>query len=337
VANKIVTYGQKSPSKPLAAFSTLGSIANRPTINQPYRALQSTLGQSTLQGGNTLAGLIGSQLGSPDATDPRGPGRAPYALPAKPTTLAAPGGSTASAGTSAATGSTFDASTDPILMQLRAIIDRNAGDVGAWADAGKKQGLIAFGYDPALADLYPDADTAAAAQQNAASTLAQLLEGHHRNEIGIDQSRNLQNLFYSSTRSNDLGDEGKNYLFGRSGAQNALFQLLNNLEQEKLKTQQESESQWVAALQEAYNRWLATQPETGAPTGDPRIGDLGGAFRISAGPGAPSRPNLGSWTPPAVTPMRGASIQSNIYGPPASAPVSSTSKPKTVAGKKRIQ
>lgn len=158
--------------------------------------------------------------------------------------------------------SIYDLSTDPIVQKIQALNTANYGQAVAGAQANAKQDLIDSGFSltDALA-AHPDiaaaisgspigsvlTDTATnlAAAGNPFSTAAGLAKTHTQNNQGINQNENDNNLFYSSDRANQLGQESQNYLGSVSGAQGSLAAALSGL-LGGLTTEQQTESQNLA-------------------------------------------------------------------------------------------
>jgi hypothetical protein len=182
-----------------------------------------------------------------------------------------------------------DLSSDPILAQVQAFNQRVLQQAEASALAAKKSALIQFG-SPELAEkTIHDTNTATAAKENPFSTLAQLLFAFNRNRQGIDQTRNAQNLFYSSTRANDVTGEGKNYLQNQSLAQGQVEGALRGYDEQVLSAQQAAMDRWLSALADAYERWLRTHQGGG--------GGGGGADPGASGVPPGSAGYAGYWAP----------------------------------------
>lgn len=156
--------------------------------------------------------------------------------------------------------SIYDMSTDPIVQKIQQLNSANYGQAVAGAQSSAKQDIINSGFnlsqgmDPAtlaaisgspIGSILTDASTLQAAAQNPFSTAAGLLATHNQNNNTIDQGDNDNNLYYSSTHANNLGQEVNNYLGSVSGAQGALGTALNGL-LTGLTSEQQTEQQNLA-------------------------------------------------------------------------------------------
>lgn len=177
---------------------------------------------------------------------------------------------------------TIDFSTDPILQRVTALARQNVQQAQAGADAAAKQALINYGFGD-VADKYRfgspadallglgdttavgDAATAEAARNNPYSVAALLGKAHQQQDVGIDQNQNAQNLFYSSNRSNMLGDEAQNYLGKQYGAQQDLASQLAGIAQNLIAARQGAEQQVLGEQENAYMRALQNAQNAGQP------------------------------------------------------------------------
>lgn len=175
-----------------------------------------------------------------------------------------------------------DLTADPILQQIKALGQRSAQDANSSAAAQAKAQLINYGgsapqslrdlfsaapvQDSILGDLGPNAiagvlndqGTADAANANPFGTLQQLGQAHDANVHNLDNASNLNNLFYSSTHANQLGDEATNYLGAQNNAANNLASLLSGDNQGVLSAVDSAHQQYLSGLSDSYNRALAT-------------------------------------------------------------------------------
>lgn len=319
-ANKVTTYGKKPTQQ---TFATLNNPAS-------YHPGANTLGVNTFALGSTLAKPAALSQMSDTQRNPYSTFTAPTNQPNLRT----------SAGPAApqpqgmfSTSAEADPYSDPAVAMIAAAQNRWASDVEAQGNSAIKQALIQFGYDPSMSDVYPDSDTAGAAQANANSVLAQLLFGHQRNMGAIDQNDNAQNIFYSSTRGNHLQDEDRSYLGNRANAQAALYQALQGYQNQILQSKKSAQDAIMQAILEWAQR-NAGQPPIGGDS--PRMGalDFGGPGVVKpiSLPGllGPVTPQISGPTP------RGVPEILDRTGPTAP-PVTSTSAPRTAPAKKRIQ
>jgi hypothetical protein len=151
----------------------------------------------------------------------------------------------------------YDLSTDPILMQIRAANQQAIAAAEAAALAQQKQLLIEYG-DPDLAmSLLKDQGTSQAAAQNPYSTRQTLKRTYEQGVGGINEALNKRNLFYSSTRGQELGKAASAYGAAQSQASGSLQNALSGISQGLLSTRQEAASRETEGLQEAYQNALA--------------------------------------------------------------------------------
>lgn len=168
------------------------------------------------------------------------------------------------AGQGAASYAGADYSSDPILQQIRALAIRNDATAESQAADARRQELLNYGYVPGLD--YGDQATATAAQQSPFSVLAQLQRSHDQRTRSIDENTNRANLYYSSYRGQQLGNEGTNYLGDQANAsqhlQGVLAQIAGNLASAK----QTSQERIMQAEQDAYQRALSNALKYGYGT-----------------------------------------------------------------------
>jgi hypothetical protein len=185
-----------------------------------------------------------------------------------------------------------DFSSDPILAQIRAMVQQNDAAAEASAGAARTQALIRFGFDPSMAGLY-DKNTAAAAQGNPFSVLAQLAHNHQARARNLDENMNKSNLFYSSSRGQAIGEEGRQYLGEQSSAQSSLQDLFGQIQGGLLSAHQANQDRLSQGSQDAYQRALdfALKYGTGGS------GGMGGSPLLRAAAGSrptPARPRAGT-------------------------------------------
>ena len=147
---------------------------------------------------------------------------------------------------------------DPILMQIQALAQQNTAAAEAGALAARQQALISFGYDQSLdsSGAYGDQNTADAAKQNPFSTLQNLKRVHDARQNQLNENLNKQNLFYSSTRGKELGNEATQYLGEQYNANQALQSNLGNIANNLLTAKQSAAGQVEQGQQDAYTRYL---------------------------------------------------------------------------------
>lgn len=284
-----VTYGSRFPTGGLRASGANGPI---PMGTNPY-------GSYAGSGGGIAALLAGGLRGN----DYQGP--TPYYSGVTPSNTVTPGSVQAppsnwqpSAGglNFGPGGPTIDQlSTDPILMQIAAAGQRQVQDARSAALANAENDLIGYGgvsvpdslrsaysadtTNPILAAL-TDANTAKAAAANPDSTLARLLNQNTLNEAGLNQNENAHNLFYSSTRGNDLGTLANSYRSAQNDAAANLAQLLGQANTGVLDAEQGAQDNYLNALQGAWERWMTLNGN--ATTTTPQSG--GGGTTTSLAP-----------------------------------------------------
>lgn len=191
-----------------------------------------------------------SQVDKPTGQGPTGYGKTPSAatagkyLPgvADPNDPAVQKKLADSAAANGTTSSAYNLDTDPIVQKIKALNTQNMGTTVAGAQDTAKGDLIDSGFNLAdiirahpelasspIADVLGDPTTALAAQHNPYSVAANLALAHQKAVQVIDQTANDNNLYFSSTHGNQLGDEAHSYLGNVSGAQNTLAQALQAL------------------------------------------------------------------------------------------------------------
>jgi len=152
---------------------------------------------------------------------------------------------------------------DPVLQQIKSMQQANMAAAEAQAMAARQQALINFGYSSQLGSLYGDAGTQGAAQANPFSVLKQLDERHKLRQKGLNEALNRSNLFYSSTRGEQLGQEGQQFLGEQYQAGQKLQSLLGQINQGKLGAQQSGQAAITQGTEDAYTRWLNQQLQYG--------------------------------------------------------------------------
>lgn len=158
---------------------------------------------------------------------------------------------------------TVDYSGDPVLAMIRAQQQQNIAAAESANLAARQQALISYGYSPELSGLYPDQNTQNAAQQNSFSTLNDLKRNHEQRQKGLNEDLNKANLFYSSTRGQELQKEGTQYLGEQSDAAGKLRDYLSSLNENLLGAKQGSEDAISQGEQDAYLRNLQNSLQYG--------------------------------------------------------------------------
>lgn len=153
---------------------------------------------------------------------------------------------------------------DPILQQIIAFQNQNAAAADAHALAARQQALINYGYSPELESLFGgDQGLIDKAKGNSFSTLGQLSHSHELGQTNINESTNRGHLYYSSTRANQLGEEGRGYLGQQYAAGQALTGQLGGIDAEALAAHQAAQGSIIGGQQDAYQRWLDNQLKYG--------------------------------------------------------------------------
>lgn len=176
-----------------------------------------------------------------------------------------------------------DYASDPVLQQIQNNQTGQLASAAGTANDQIKQALIGFG-DPTLArqatfftadpgnTTVGDEQTAQAASANPTSTVAQLLQAHNDRTNQLNNNLNASNLYYSSTRGNELGNEDQTYLNDQSNAQSQLYGALTAAVQGLLGARSQSDSTLYQANTDAYNRALQialSQAQNGAQSTAP--------------------------------------------------------------------
>jgi hypothetical protein len=273
----------------MASFTSVRYASKFPTFNSAYRDInQLPKPKQTLGALLAGAGVGGSPtsfqgFGAPSSS---APAVSPTVAPAAGATPSPQAQDTVTKNAPAFSPPTPDTlSSDPILAQIRALGQQGIQDARSGALSLAERALIGYGsadVPQSLRDLYAkdtsnpiyaalnDQGAAAAAKANPDSTLAQLALEDQRNNAGIDQTTNAQNLYYSSTHANQLGDEATGYRQKQSSAAQSLEQLLGQANQGVLDAQNVAMQQYQGELPNAYQRALDLASLLG---GDTTAGD----------------------------------------------------------------
>lgn len=198
-----------------------------------------------------------------------------------------PAGAAPSTGTPAGAAPTvqqaYDASTDPILQQIRALSGKGRAAAESGAASARKQLAISYG-DDQLARQYGDESTATAAKNNPFSVAAELARSFQRNNEGIVENMNKRNLFYSGARGKAHSRETEDYQRGTFRAESEKQQRLSAIQAELMQLLQGYDQQDIEGLQGAYGRASDRAVEYGI---DPGAGASGAAGAAPALNGAP--------------------------------------------------
>jgi hypothetical protein len=271
----------QAPAAPSQYRAMYGATAKPKTVNPVSDVLNSAQvarqpamppAPKVYDGGNSGDGFGGTDTGIPPGYNSTGTPKAPN---------------------TGDVGASLDV--DPILAQIKAIGARSVKDAASGVAAGAKNALIGFGsvkLPQRLRDLFTnqvpaqdsvlgqlpdnpllgalnDTGTAAAAEQNPYSTLAQLTQGHQRNVADIGNQTNLSNLFYSSTHANKLADEQSALQAQQDQAAQSLAGILGGYNQAYLDSIGNARDQYTSELPGAFDRQKAFGPPTTEPPTTP--------------------------------------------------------------------
>lgn len=226
-------------------------------ITPPPRSL-SSLYRTLYSGPSTISGSRLSQLGGIFS-----PAYTPDAAPTFNSGGQASAGSGASANVAAPDTSKLnfnigDFGDDPIVGRVKAAVEAQTAEANARAEAARNTQLIRFG-DPAMVNTVlgkKAGNTAQAASDNPFSTVADLNTWNNRSLTGIDETRNQQNLFYSTTRARDRSLQQESALRAKAKASSQLQDVLNQISQDVINVRNQGLQQIISAEENAYNRKL---------------------------------------------------------------------------------
>jgi len=155
--------------------------------------------------------------------------------------------------------SDVDYSSDPILQRVRALADSQMQQAQAQALAAEKTNLIRYG-DPDLAAkvLGKDAgDTVDAARNNSFGTVPELNRWNARQLTNIDETRNQQNLFYSTTRQRDRALQQEDLVRQKTNTAAQLQDVLTGIANQLTQAKQQAAMMIMQAEEAAYSRALS--------------------------------------------------------------------------------
>jgi hypothetical protein len=235
--------------------------------------------------------------------------------------------------------SIYDLSTDPIVQKIRSLNQSNYGQSVASADSARKRALIDAGFaDIARASQFGSLDnpttgdeaTALAASANPYSLAMQLARTHLANQENIDKTAGANNTYFSSTRANQLGDEGRQYLGDVSSAEGTLRDTLNGILSGLVGTRSAEQQSEADAISQARSQAVQNAISSGQSfigydaKGNPIFGNPASAD-TSAGGSAP--PNTSSGSPSAALLRAGIGAGGALNTVSPSAPASSAAAP----------
>jgi hypothetical protein len=171
---------------------------------------------------------------------------------------------------------------DPILVQAQAAYQKQLADAEASALAQRQQLLVGYG-DPNLANslLGEGNPYSQAAEQNPFSVLSNLRHGYEQEQTGLNEGLNRANLFYSSTRGNQLGELARGYQGQQAQAAGDIQSQLGGITSALLGSRQQGEQDLMGAQEGAYGRWLEQMLTSGAtPVGTPNVAQQLGRGQI---------------------------------------------------------
>ena len=178
-----------------------------------------------------------------------------------------------------------DYQNDPVLGSVRAMVKSQSDQAAAQALANKKAQLARFG-DPALASAMLGAD-AAGIGYDPFSTTADLNTWNARSLTGVDETRNQQNLFYSTARARDRSLQEESMLRAKAKATSQLQDVINQISQDVVNVKNSGLQQIAAAEEGSYNRAVSlamARAQLGI-TGDTGGSSGGGGGGSGVGPG----------------------------------------------------
>lgn len=148
---------------------------------------------------------------------------------------------------------------DPILVQAQAAWNRRMANAESSALGERQRLLVEYGSPELARSLLGQGGEsyASAAEQNPFSVLANLRRGYQQNEQGLNEGLNQRNLFYSSTRGDELGRLATGYQGQQAEAAGGVQSALDAISQNLLSGRESAEDALLSAQQEAYQRWLA--------------------------------------------------------------------------------
>ena len=279
------TSAYSAPTAPLAALygsPYVSSPGLNPTSAAKYTSAASSILGATKPVSNSTNG--GGVAGLAGLTTPK-PGTSPAASSSTLATL--PNGIVPP--------NMNDLTLDPVYQKVLATDQQNIADANTGALAQAKNALIGYGQiapdaatnlqslfaqdpnNPILGAL-SDTLTAQAAKNNPNATLNQLALNDQQRVGQLNADLNNQNLYYSSTRAAQLGQDANTYRNEQSQATGDLADALSNIYANVLNTRQQSLSDQQNALEQAYQNALqlaamnanAVAPDqTGLPTNGP--------------------------------------------------------------------
>lgn len=181
----------------------------------------------------------------------------------------------------------YDASTDPILQQIRALTGKGRAAAESGAAAARKQLAIQYG-DDTLARLFGDDNTATAARNNPFSVAAELARAYKRNDEDIVENYNKRNLFYSGARGKAHSREAEDYQRRTFMAESEKQQRLAAIQAELMQQLLGYDREDIEGLQGAYGRASDRALQFGI---DPGAGATGASG--VAGPASTPAPSSG--------------------------------------------
>lgn len=252
------------------------TLTPRPLGARPYNP------NAYVRGGAPLNVAKATQaLGYATATTPtvKPPTPAPAQQPAAAPSTGTP------AGAAPTVQQAYDASTDPVLQQIRALTGKGRAAAESGARTARQQLAIQYG-DDTLARLFGgDDNTATAARNNPFSVAAELARAYKRNDEDIVENMNKRNLFYSGARGKAHSREAENYQRRTFMAESEKQQRLAAIQAELMQQLLGYDREDIQGLQGAYGRASDRALEFGI---DPGAGATSGSSGVAGPASAPS-------------------------------------------------
>lgn len=182
----------------------------------------------------------------------------------------------------------IDYSGDPILAKTRAFVEQQNAAAQAQAQAAQEQNLIRYGDPNLVAKVLGGGSekTQKAARENTFGTVQELGRWNQRALSNIDQARNAQNLFFSSTRARDRGLQEEDLVRQQTTTGNQLQDVLVQIANGLLAARQQDQGQIMSAEESAYGRALQDAMQRMYYTPPPPSDTSGGGYTQPAtGPG----------------------------------------------------
>ena len=151
---------------------------------------------------------------------------------------------------------TFDITRNPVYLRAKAQHLRRKGDALSRARRSRNTALLRFG-DPELAKVYGvDED---AVRGNPASALSGITKRYDKQRQGINRSANRGNLFYSTSRANDLAGAIRERQTQEQGARGDVQSVLGNIADKEIYEQRSADDALEAIIQQVASRFITNE------------------------------------------------------------------------------